>query len=316
MKIKQLCAFLSALILTASLSGCGGSDSKDKDSSKSESAVLSSEESSGTDNTDTDSSSEDEWDIKRISELEDWCRKDDEHKGVYVANGLETGVNLYVPSEIRVYNEKVYDGKQSCCPEKLPTPEEPFIMTDMDMKSNFIFYVADDDNSVSDFCNTTKEDVAALYEQASATVISDMEILSFDLGRINSYPAIKIVSSGDVNGEKYTQTQLIVYAYLPVRSGNESRCAVYTFTYTDYSGTLSDKIDDSISSLDFVNAVEVINKLNFDSSAEKDVDVPAVTAAPTESIADIPKITFKRRKLDPDDFRIQKDKWRTSINNE
>ena len=81
----------------------------------------------------------------------------------------------------------------------------------------------------------------------------DVEIKDFESFEIENYPALKAVIKAEYNGETFEQTQVILdVAEYGCQSGY-----MYTITYTDYSGTLKEKIQDSIDSIDECNSLNI-----------------------------------------------------------
>lgn len=239
MKFKKVTAVLTAFIVLAL--SCGCDDKTNSDSAK-----------SGADTSSSSSVSEDgkdsESEVFNVMDLPDLCDRNAQHEGVYVAKGMTTGVNLYIPAELKLYNGVVYED-QSCCPEEIPTVDAPFIVTDMEGKNNFQYTISKGTDNKSFVSSADKDEYLAAFQQAAEGVIDDIDITVFETARTGNYPAIKIVSTGKINGEEFEQTQLIVNA-CNIRA---DMGVTYTFTYTDFTGALSGKIDDSISSIDFVN---------------------------------------------------------------
>ena len=77
--------------------------------------------------------------------------------------------------------------------------------------------------------------------------------MPFESFEIENYPALKAVIKAEYNGETFEQTQVILdVAEYGCQSGY-----MYTITYTDYSGTLKEKIQDSIDSIDECNSLNI-----------------------------------------------------------
>lgn len=178
-----------------------------------------------------------------------------EYKGYYIANGITTGINLHAPEGLTVTDCETFensDGTFTCMPECVPTASKPFVISDESGKDNMNFFASAGPGQ-EEFKKITKESYEEEYVKGVSDYFTDVEIKDFESFEIENYPALKAVIKAEYNGETFEQTQVILdVAEYGCQSGY-----MYTITYTDYSGTLKEKIRDSIDSIDECNSLNI-----------------------------------------------------------
>lgn len=178
-----------------------------------------------------------------------------EYKGYYIANGITTGINLHAPEGLTVTDCETFensDGTFTCMPECVPTASKPFVISDESGKDNMNFFASAGPGQ-EEFKKITKESYEEEYVKGVSDYFTDVEIKDFESFEIENYPALKAVIKAEYNGETFEQTQVILdVAECGCQSGY-----MYTITYTDYSGTLKEKIQDSIDSIDECNSLNI-----------------------------------------------------------
>lgn len=178
-----------------------------------------------------------------------------EYKGYYIANGITTGINLHAPEGLTVTDCETFensDGTFTCMPECVPTASKPFVISDESGKDNMNFFASAGPGQ-EEFKKITKESYEEEYVKGVSDYFTDVEIKDFESFEIENYPALKAVIIAEYNGETFEQTQVILdVAEYGCQSGY-----MYTITYTDYSGTLKEKIQDSIDSIDECNSLNI-----------------------------------------------------------
>lgn len=178
-----------------------------------------------------------------------------EYKGYYIANGITTGINLHAPEGLTVTDCETFensDGTFTCMPECVPTASKPFVISDESGKDNMNFFASASPGQ-EEFKKITKESYEEEYVKGVSDYFTDVEIKDFESFEIENYPALKAVIKAEYNGETFEQTQVILdVAEYGCQSGY-----MYTITYTDYSGTLKEKIQDSIDSIDECNSLNI-----------------------------------------------------------
>ena len=178
-----------------------------------------------------------------------------EYKGYYIANGITTGNNLHAPEGLTVTDCETFensDGTFTCMPECVPTASKPFVISDESGKDNMNFFASAGPGQ-EEFKKITKESYEEEYVKGVSDYFTDVEIKDFESFEIENYPALKAVIKAEYNGETFEQTQVILdVAEYGCQSGY-----MYTITYTDYSGTLKEKIQDSIDSIDECNSLNI-----------------------------------------------------------
>lgn len=178
-----------------------------------------------------------------------------EYKGYYIANGITTGINLHAPEGLTVTDCETFensDGTFTCMPECVPTASKPFVISDESGKDNMNFFASAGPGQ-EEFKKITKESYEEEYVKGVSDYFTDVEIKDFESFEIENYPALKAVIKAEYNGETFEQTQVILdVAEYGCQSGY-----MYTSTYTDYSGTLKEKIQDSIDSIDECNSLNI-----------------------------------------------------------
>ena len=178
-----------------------------------------------------------------------------EYKGYYIANGITTGINLHAPEGLTVTDCETFensDGTFTCMPECVPTASKPFVISDESGKDNMNFFASAGPGQ-EEFKKITKESYEEEYIKGVSDYFTDVEIKDFESFEIENYPALKAVIKAEYNGETFEQTQVILdVAEYGCQSGY-----MYTITYTDYSGTLKEKIQDSIDSIDECNSLNI-----------------------------------------------------------
>lgn len=178
-----------------------------------------------------------------------------EYKGYYIANGITTGINLHAPEGLTVTDCETFensDGTFTCMPECVPTASKPFVISDESGKDNTNFFASAGPGQ-EEFRKITKESYEEEYVKGVSDYFTDVEIKDFESFEIENYPALKAVIKAEYNGETFEQTQVILdVAEYGCQSGY-----MYTITYTDYSGTLKEKIQDSIDSIDECNSLNI-----------------------------------------------------------
>lgn len=178
-----------------------------------------------------------------------------EYKGYYIANGITTGINLHAPEGLTVTDCETFensDGTFTCMPECVPTASKPFVISDESGKDNMNFFVSAGPGQ-EEFKKITKESYEEEYVKGVSDYFTDVEIKDFESFEIENYPALKAVIKAEYSGETFEQTQVILdVAEYGCQSGY-----MYTITYTDYSGTLKENIQDSIDSIDECNSLNI-----------------------------------------------------------
>ena len=178
-----------------------------------------------------------------------------EYKGYYIANGITTGINLHAPEGLTVTDCETFensDGTFTCMPECVPTASKPFVISDESGKDNMNFFASAGPGQ-EEFKKITKELYVEEYVKGVSDYFPDVEIKDFESFEIENYPALKAVIKAEYNGETFEQTQVILdVAEYGCQSGY-----MYTITYTDYSGTLKENIQDSIDSIDECNSLNI-----------------------------------------------------------
>lgn len=178
-----------------------------------------------------------------------------EYKGYYIANGITTGINLHAPEGLTVTDCETFEnsnGTFTCMPECVPTASKPFVISDESGKDNMNFFASAGPGQ-EEFKKITKESYEEEYVKGVSDYFTDVEIKDFESFEIENYPALKAVIKAEYNGETFEQTQVILdVAEYGCQSGY-----MYTITYTDYSGTLKEKIQDSIDSIDECNSLNI-----------------------------------------------------------
>lgn len=178
-----------------------------------------------------------------------------EYKGYYIANGITTGINLHAPEGLTVTDCETFensDGTFTCMPECVPTASKPFVISNESGKDNMNFFASAGPGQ-EEFKKITKESYEEEYVKGVSDYFTDVEIKDFESFEIENYPALKAVIKAEYNGETFEQTQVILdVAEYGCQSGY-----MYTITYTDYSGTLKEKIQDSIDSIDECNSLNI-----------------------------------------------------------
>ena len=178
-----------------------------------------------------------------------------EYKGYYIANGITTGINLHAPEGLTVTDCETFensDGTFTCMPECVPTASKPFVISDESGKDNMNFFASAGPGQ-EEFKKITKESYEEEYVKGVSDYFTDVEIKDFESFEIENYPALKAVIKAEYNRETFQQTQVILdVAEYGCQSGY-----MYTITYTDYSGTLKENIQDSIDSIDECNSLNI-----------------------------------------------------------
>ena len=178
-----------------------------------------------------------------------------EYKGYYIANGITTGINLHAPEGLTVTDCETFensDGTFTCMPECVPTASKPFVISYESGKDNMNFFASAGPGQ-EEFKKITKESYEEEYIKGVSDYFTDVEIKDFESFEIENYPALKAVIKAEYNGETFEQTQVILdVAEYGCQSGY-----MYTITYTDYSGTLKENIQDSIDSIDECNSLNI-----------------------------------------------------------
>ena len=178
-----------------------------------------------------------------------------EYKGYYIANGITTGINLHAPEGLTVTDCETFensDGTFTCMPECVPTASKPFVISDESGKDNMNFFASAGPGQ-EEFKKITKESYEEEYVKGVSDYFTDVEIKDFESFEIENYPALKAVIKAEYNGETFEQTQVILdVAEYGCQSGY-----MYTITYTDYSKTKKEKIQDSIDSIDECNSLNI-----------------------------------------------------------
>lgn len=240
MNIKNLFAVSAALAICISFTACSENNSSKK--SKTSSAAESNNEMSA--------------EIPaKITVSPKSKLTEREYKGYYIANGITTGINLHAPEGLTVTDCETFensDGTFTCMPECVPTASKPFVISDESGKDNMNFFASAGPGQ-EEFKKITKESYEEEYVKGVSDYFTDVEIKDFESFEIENYPALKAVIKAEYNGETFEQTQVILdVAEYGCQSGY-----MYTITYTDYSGTLKEKIQDSIDSIDECNSLNI-----------------------------------------------------------
>ena len=240
MNIKNLFAVSAALAICISFTACSENNSSKKN--KTSSAAESNNEMSA--------------DIPaKITVSPRSKLTEREYKGYYIANGITTGINLHAPEGLTVTDCETFensDGTFTCMPECVPTASKPFVISDESGKDNMNFFASAGPGQ-EEFKKITKESYEEEYVKGVSDYFTDVEIKDFESFEIENYPALKAVIKAEYNGETFEQTQVILdVAEYGCQSGY-----MYTITYTDYSGTLKEKIQDSIDSIDECNSLNI-----------------------------------------------------------
>ena len=240
MNIKNLFAVSAALAICISLTACSENNSSKKN--KTSSAAESNNEMSA--------------EIPaKITVSPKSKLTEREYKGYYIANGITTGINLHAPEGLTVTDCETFensDGTFTCMPECVPTASKPFVISDESGKDNMNFFASAGPGQ-EEFKKITKESYEEEYVKGVSDYFTDVEIKDFESFEIENYPALKAVIKAEYNGETFEQTQVILdVAEYGCQSGY-----MYTITYTDYSGTLKEKIQDSIDSIDECNSLNI-----------------------------------------------------------
>ena len=240
MNIKNLFAVSAALAICISFTACSENNSSKK--SKTSSAAESNNEMSA--------------EIPaKITVSPKSKLTEREYKGYYIANGITTGINLHAPEGLTVTDCETFensDGTFTCMPECVPTASKPFVISDESGKDNMNFFASAGPGQ-EEFKKITKESYEEEYVKGDSDYFTDVEIKDIESFEIENYPALKAVIKAEYNGETFEQTQVILdVAEYGCQSGY-----MYTITYTDYSGTLKEKIQDSIDSIDECNSLNI-----------------------------------------------------------
>lgn len=240
MNIKNLFAVSAALVICISFTACSENNSSKKN--KTSSAAESNNEMSA--------------EIPaKITVSPKSKLTEREYKGYYIANGITTGINLHAPEGLTVTDCETFensDGTFTCMPECVPTASKPFVISDESGKDNMNFFASAGPGQ-EEFKKITKESYKEEYVKGVSDYFTDVEIKDFESFEIENYPALKAVIKAEYNGETFEQTQVILdVAEYGCQSGY-----MYTITYTDYSGTLKEKIQDSIDSIDECNSLNI-----------------------------------------------------------
>lgn len=240
MKMKKLFAASAAFVICLGLSACN----ENKSSKESEAS--------------SEAGSNDETSIAipaKITVSPKSKLTEREYKGYYIANGITTGINLHAPEGLTVTDCETFensDGTFTCMPECVPTASKPFVISDESGKDNMNFFASAGPGQ-EEFKKITKESYEEEYVKGVSDYFTDVEIKDFESFEIENYPALKAVIKAEYNGETFEQTQVILdVAEYGCQSGY-----MYTITYTDYSGTLKEKIQDSIDSIDECNSLNI-----------------------------------------------------------
>ena len=240
MNIKNLFAVSAALAICISFTACSENNSSKKNKTSSE----------------AESNNEMSAEIPaKITVSPKSKLTEREYKGYYIANGITTGINLHAPEGLTVTDCETFensDGTFTCMPECVPTASKPFVISDESGKDNMNFFASAGPGQ-EEFKKITKESYEEEYVKGVSDYFTDVEIKDFESFEIENYPALKAVIKAEYNGETFEQTQVILdVAEYGCQSGY-----MYTITYTDYSGTLKEKIQDSIDSIDECNSLNI-----------------------------------------------------------
>lgn len=245
MKMKKLFAASAAFVICLGLSACN----ENKSSKESEAS--------------SEAGSNDETSIAipaKITVSPKSKLTEREYKGYYIANGITTGINLHAPEGLTVTDCETFensDGTFTCMPECVPTASKPFVISDESGKDNMNFFASAGPGQ-EEFKKITKESYEEEYVKGVSDYFTDVEIKDFESFEIENYPALKAVIKAEYNGESFEQTQVVLdVAEFGCQSGY-----MYNITYTDYSGNLKDKIQDSIDSIDVCNALTLWRAYN------------------------------------------------------
>lgn len=245
MKMKKLFAASAAFVICLGLSACN----ENKSSKESEAS--------------SEAGSNDETSIAipaKITVSPKSKLTEREYKGYYIANGITTGINLHAPEGLTVTDCETFensDGTFTCMPECVPTASKPFVISDESGKDNMNFFASAGPGQ-EEFKKITKESYEEEYVKGVSDYFTDVEIKDFESFEIENYPALKAVIKAEYNGETFEQTQVVLdVAEFGCQSGY-----MYNITYTDYSGNLKDKIQDSIDSIDVCNALTLWRAYN------------------------------------------------------
>lgn len=240
MNIKNLFAVSAALAICISFTACSENNSSKKNKTSSE----------------AESNNEMSAEIPaKITVSPKSKLTEREYKGYYIANGITTGINLHAPEGLTVTDCETFensDGTFTCMPECVPTASKPFVISDESGKDNMNFFASAGPGQ-EEFKKITKESYEEEYVKGVSDYFTDVEIKDFESFEIENYPALKAVIKAEYNGETFEQTLVILdVAEYGCQSGY-----MYTITYTDYSGTLKEKIQDSIDSIDECNSLNI-----------------------------------------------------------
>lgn len=245
MKMKKLFAASAAFVICLGLSACN----ENKSSKESEAS--------------SEAGSNDETSIAipaKITVSPKSKLTEREYKGYYIANGITTGINLHAPEGLTVTDCETFensDGTFTCMPECVPTASKPFVISDESGKDNMNFFASAGPGQ-DEFKKITKESYEKQYLKEVSEYFTDVEITDFESFKIENYPTFKAVIKAKYNGESFEQTQVVLdVAEFGCQSGY-----MYNITYTDYSGNLKDKIQDSIDSIDVCNALTLWRAYN------------------------------------------------------
>lgn len=167
---------------------------------------------------------------------------------MYIANGMSTGLNLHAPAGICIYNGDVYEERKIMMPEKIPTVSDLFIISD-ESGNNMNFFASASKTNRKDFENLKQKDVEKSFLDGAKNALEDAKVISYETDNYDGYPGIKMIVTSKMAGVDIEQTIIMINA-VDLNDVGYS----YTITYTDVSGgTLRDAIEESISTINFVN---------------------------------------------------------------
>lgn len=293
MKIKKALICICAAVFAFSLYGCSD-DGESGQESKSSSLTAKAEIEAPTINKKPAA-------IPKVKTNDDYVDLVTGYPGVYIANGVNTGINLHAPAGICIYNGEVYEERTSLMPEKIPTAAEPFLISDENGNNMNINVMAGQD--YDEFRKLKQSDVEDTFVKGMEAIVDKTEIMSFETGTYDGHSGIKMIVNTTLKGVSMEQTIVMVNA---VNSSN-NKGYVYTITYTDVTGEMKDKIDESISTIDFLNVSTIAEKYStpeecakaqedgiFESSSSAVVPKSGIPKFETTKPANVPKVTIKR----------------------
>ena len=216
--MKKITAIITALALITIMAGCGKNDSR------SESEISTSES-----------------DIVETSAAETKPPTDPEPEGLKLSNDVY-GYSLDVPESLDTTDGSLIDGHEVIS-------QTDYIMINSSESKDNLNVVVETSKSPDSFDKNTKE---SYKKQCDALgIFRNFAVNTFEKTKIAGYDAIYVETSAkNPDGEKFSQIQVIV------NRTDEDAPYCYTFTYTDYSGTLTDEFRKSVESIEMTTPVK------------------------------------------------------------